>query len=398
MFGNFAHNTERSEIFFTKLKGLCEEAFNEKEVLSSLSKVIEMMVDFFYAENGNFYLILDNKVSSVSSVNEDEVFEIQIDQEDERKLIATNFALDTSQLSLYHSLIHLNLNKINVSLLMPLCYNNNFLGFVTLGRRKEGYYSEHEKFSFTLITSYLSRLVYYSDSYIESSGKTAEEMVLKNLIEPLSGVYVKSYIEKRFKEQMKESIRYKKAESIVLVKVNNLDYIRENYGQQLVNKMIHDTANFISEFIRKDVDLIGKYSEDTFLILLSSTAFNGALIFADKLRVKLSSLKYDSFPDLSIYFSLGMTSLEESDKDKEKVLEKLLKALDNSEKQEGNALSYCYQNRVDEHITQIEKISGLSSDIIRNALENNIFLTDEDGNEIDFTKTVNHNWFNIQKN
>ncbi|MFN8671226.1 MAG: diguanylate cyclase [Candidatus Sericytochromatia bacterium] len=388
-----------SHQFFEKIQNLCHDTFNEKEVITGLSKVLEVIYEFFEPENASFYLILDHKLCSISAINEEDVLEVNIDHEDEKKLIATNFTLDAAQLSMYSSLINLNIDKLRVMLLMPLSYNNNFLGFVTLGRKSlGGFYSENEKFIFTLVVSYISRLVYYSDSYIEASGKTAEEMCLKNLTDPLSGVYVKSYIEQRFKEQMKESIRYKKPESIAIVKVNNLDYIRENYGQQLVNKILHDTGAFISEFIRKDVDLVGKFSDDSFLILLSSTGFHGALIFSDRLRVKLSSLKYDSFPDLFLYFSLGLTSLEESDNDKDKVLEKVIRALENSEKQEGNILSYCYQNKVEEHVTEIEKISGLSSDIIRSALENNVFLLDEYGNEIDFTKTVHKGWFNIQRN
>lgn len=397
MFESGFNFQKRNDEFFHRIKSICNDLAYEKEFITGLSKALTVISEFFDAKNANFYLILNNKVSSINSINENVFLDVDITDEEEKRLIVTNFSLDEQSISLYQCFSPFNTNKVIIKLLMPLSYNNNFLGFVTLGEKHIGEYTDAEKFIFTLTVNYLARLVYYSDSYIESSGKTAEEMCLKNLIEPLSSVYVKSYIEQRLKEQIKESIRYSIDESIVLVKLNDFENIRKKYGQQVINKILYDSGEFINHFVRKDVDLVGKYSEDSFIILLLSTGFDGALIFADRLKVKLASMKFDNFPELSFSFSLGMTSIEKTDKNKEGVMEKLVSALDYSVKEGINRLYYNYGGTITEHVSEIEKISGLSSEIIRDNIENTVFITDEHGNEIDFTKTSNKNWFNIPK-
>lgn len=397
MFESGFNSEKRSDEFFYRMKNLCEDLFYEKEVVTGLSKSLNLISEFFDAKNANFYLIINNKVSSINAFNENSFLDIDITDEEEKRLIATNFSIDEKNLSLYQCFFPFNSTQIIIKLLMPLSYNNNFLGFVTLGEKHIGEYTDSEKFIFTLAVNYLARIVYYSDSYIESSGKTAEEMCMKNLIEPLSSVYVKSYIEQRLKEQIKESIRYSIEESIVLVKLNNFESIRKKYGQQIINKILNDSGEFIYTFVRKDVDLVGKYSDDSFIILLLSTGFDGALIFSDRLKVKLASMKFDNFPELSFSFSLGMTSIEKTDKNKEDVMGKLTDALDYSVKEGINRLYYHYGGSINEHISEIEKISGLSSEIIRDNIENTVFITDEHGNEIDFTRTANKNWFNIPK-
>lgn len=254
----------KNKLFFHNIKQICYELSFEHEILAILAKLLEHTVNYFDARNGNFYLLLNRKIISISSIEESKNIEIVLSDDDEKKLIATDFVLEEEELSFYPSLSVLS-ESSKVRLLMPLSYNNNLFGFITLGGKVNHLeYDEVEKLTLALIINFISRMVFYSHSYIESSGKTSDEIYMKNIVDPLSGVYIKSYIEQRMTESMKEAIRYKKPDSCLLVKIDKFSEIRTKYGQQSANSAFQSVGNSIRTFLRKDIDLAGKFSDDSF--------------------------------------------------------------------------------------------------------------------------------------
>ncbi len=385
--------------FFHDLNSICSELTIESDISNVLSKLMEMLADFLDTDQGSFYLVLDRKITSISSVGENPRIEIEISSEDEKRLVATNFALEEEDLAFYPSLSILTSKALGIKLLSAINYSNNLFGFITLGPKyNKAPYNESDKLILALITNFVARIIFYSNHYIEASGKTSDELYLRNITDTISGVYIKTYVEQRMTEGIKEAIRYKKPYSLTLLSIDKFEDLRKKYGQHAVNALLQEVGIILTNLLRRDVDHAGKYSEDTFIVLLPSTERKGAIIFSERLKTRLSRLAIEKHPNVTITTSLGVTSLEPNDKKKEEVVNKLIEALHHSVKNGGDILSFNYDGLISENLSDFEKATGMSAQLLKNAVENPFYLLDENGNEIDFTKpTGTKNWINIPK-
>jgi diguanylate cyclase (GGDEF)-like protein len=396
MYDNLSNNV-KYKLFFHHLKETCYKLSFEHEITGILANILDHIVDYFDASNGAFYLAIGTKMSCVGAVKESIDSEVTLTDHDERKLISSDFILEEEELSFYPSLLQLN-ERGKVKILAPLSYNNNLFGFITIGKKiNQLDFDESEKVVLSLIANFLARMIFYSHSYLEVSGKSSEEMFLKNIIDPLSGAYIRSYTEQRMSESVKESIRYHHPDSFVLMKIDNVSDIRNKYGQQTVNNIIQLVGGAIKHFIRIDVDLVGRFNEDTFIILLPSTEHEGCKVFSERLKSRIQSMKNEKSFLPPVTLSVGITSLEKEDKSKNDIIHKLKEALEHSVGLGGNKLSFKYQGILSENLSDFEKFAGISSEILMGNLQNDFVLKDENGNEINFTAPIKKHWMNIPK-
>ncbi|MFN8578189.1 MAG: GGDEF domain-containing protein [Candidatus Sericytochromatia bacterium] len=387
----------RTKIFFKEIYYLLDKLKSEHDISIILQNILTHTSDYLDIRNSNIYMYSQDKMVSIASVNESNEIEIAIPKNEVEKLISNFFIIDEESLSFYPSLSELNLNYSRVQVLSPLTYDNNLLGLMTYGHKLKSNFEEDDKLIISLISTIISKIIFYSENYINISHKSADEVYLKTIIDSLSGLYIKSYIEQRMKEMIKESIRYKKADSFCLLKIELFNHLREKYTQSTVNEIINKTGIAIRNFIRVDVDLAGKYSEDTFLILLPSTQIKGAIIFSEKLKSFLKNIKPENIKDEDVFFSIGLTSIEPQDKNNETIFNKLLDALDFSLRKGGNRVSYHYKGELVENLSDFEKAKGMSTDLVKETITHNYTLLDENGNEIEFNTSFNKHWLNIPK-
>ncbi len=390
-------NPKNDKYFFSQLYSLLNDLKTEHDISLNLSKILNIVSEFLDVRNANIYISDKNKFFSVGGYNESNDIEINIPKNESEKMLSNYFVIDEDDISLYPSMIALNQNYLRAKIICPLSYDNNLLGFISLGYKISDDYQNDDKVIISLISNMIAKIIFYSDNYIDIIHKSADEIYLKTIIDSLTGLYIKTYTEQRMTENIKEALRYKKYDSFCMVKVENINTIRENFGQHVVNDIIAKSGNLLKNFIRHDVDLGGKYSEDTFLILLPSTQIKGAIIFSEKLKASLVKIRADHHLDLELSFSIGVTILESKDRNKENVIDKLLQSVEHSIKNGGNKVSFYHESKISENLSYFEKARGLSYDLLKNTIQNTYFLVDEDGNEIQYTNTINHKRLNIPK-
>jgi diguanylate cyclase (GGDEF)-like protein len=346
----------RTKTFFKEIYSLLDQLKSEHDISLVLQKILTHTSDYLDIRNSNIYMSSKDRMVSIASVNENNDIEIKISKNESEKLVSNYFVIDEESLSFYPSLLELNSSYSRVQILSCLSYDNNLLGIMTYGHKISSNYETDDKLIISLISNMISKIIFYSENYIDISNKPADEVYLKTIVDTLSGLYIKSYTEQRMTEMIKESIRYKKADSFCLVKIEMFHELREKYGQATVNEIINKAGNAIKNFIRNDVDLAGKYTEDSFLILLPSTQIKGAIIFSEKLKSFLKRAKPDNHKDMELFFSIGITSIEPQDKNKDSIFNKILDALDFSLKKGGNRVSYHYNNELVENLSDLKKL------------------------------------------
>lgn len=374
----------KTKIFFREIYSLLELLKTERDISSVLQKILNHVSDYLEIRNSNIYMNFKDKMVSIASVNESNNIVLNIPKDESEKILSNHFVIEEEYLSFYPSLSDLNAMYSRVKIISTLSYNRNLLGIITYGNKLESAYENDDKLIISLIADTISKIIFYSENYIDLSYKSADEVYLKTIIDALSGLYIKSYIEKRMTEMIKESIRYKNTDSFCLLKIEMINRIRDEHGQIVVNEIINRVGNCIKNFVRKDVDIAGKYSEDSFLILLPSTQIKGAITFAEKLKSFLDRVKPNNYQNVELSVSIGLTSIESNDRSNETILNKLMDAVDFSIKKGGNRVSYYYNDELVENLTNFEKAKGMSNDLLKETIKHSYTLLDENGNEIEF--------------
>ena len=110
------------------------------------------------------------------------------------------------------------------------------------------------------------------------------EASLKKLaqIDGLTEVYNHTTILKRLDEEFKRAQRYGKNLSCLMIDLDHFKGINDLCGHQRGDKVLKQSAAVIKDHIR-EVDVLGRYGGDEFLVILPETPLNRAGVVADRL-------------------------------------------------------------------------------------------------------------------
>ena len=114
--------------------------------------------------------------------------------------------------------------------------------------------------------------------------------------------------------------RYHFLFSVVLLKVTNYQEIKRVYGSNLTELTMQKISSVLLKTLRKS-DVVGKYTEDSFLFILPFT-YNGGSEVAVQ-RVKDALMNTSFAPVKKVDFAVSIAHLEESDTKAEDMLQRL---------------------------------------------------------------------------
>lgn len=117
-----------------------------------------------------------------------------------------------------------------------------------------------------------------------------EEIKNLSLVDPVTGVFNRRFMEDRLPKEIVRSYRYERPLSLMIATVRNITQIKAEHGHYAGDLVIKKAADCIGEAIRKDIDWVMRYGESEFLIALPETGVQEALIVARRLRLRISSI------------------------------------------------------------------------------------------------------------
>ena len=77
-------------------------------------------------------------------------------------------------------------------------------------------------------------------------------------------------MEKRISEELKRMQRFRRPMGLILVHLDNFKSINVHYGYSFGNEVLKDVSEAMRQELR-EFDLLARYNEDSFLILLPET-------------------------------------------------------------------------------------------------------------------------------
>jgi diguanylate cyclase (GGDEF)-like protein len=160
-------------------------------------------------------------------------------------------------------------------------------------------------------TLILLGLIYYLMSRLIRRFEEAKQMIEKIAItDQLTEVFNRRHIMSRLEEEFEQVKRLKKSVSCIMADIDNFKHINDTYGHLVGDKVLKAISHGIRNTIRA-YDILGRYGGEEFLIIMPDTTLEAATGLAERIRIHVKEEKVN---DAVVTLSLGVVSIEESDR------------------------------------------------------------------------------------
>ena len=166
---------------------------------------------------------------------------------------------------------------------------------------------------------------------LEKSLKDAvDEIQLMSITDPLTGVFNRGYINQHLPLEIKRAQRYGRAFSLVMCDIDHFKNVNDTYGHLAGDVVLQAFGGYLSSCIRQQVDWVGRYGGEEFLVVLPETDLEGAKILAERLRVAVEEgVVVTSGKSIQITASFGVTGCPAVPNQSKITPERLLEEADN---------------------------------------------------------------------
>lgn len=155
----------------------------------------------------------------------------------------------------------------------------------------------------------------------ESIQYMLNEMNEKIIRDELTGLYNKRYINERLQVDINDSVASKLPLSVIMADIDFFKIINDSYGHLIGDFVLRDFAELIQSYVRKDMDWIGRYGGEEFLIVLNNTNLDNAYKISEKIRrgIEDTILNYDGI-EIKLTSSFGIYGVTTNDMNMEELL------------------------------------------------------------------------------
>jgi two-component system cell cycle response regulator len=109
-----------------------------------------------------------------------------------------------------------------------------------------------------------------------------------SLTDGLTGVENRRSLEERLKEQWNHSVRLHEPMAVVMCDIDKFKSVNDDYGHQAGDTVLKTIAQILKSEAR-EIDRVGRYGGEEFLLILPGTVLDAAVTFAERLREKVEN-------------------------------------------------------------------------------------------------------------
>jgi diguanylate cyclase (GGDEF)-like protein/PAS domain S-box-containing protein len=118
------------------------------------------------------------------------------------------------------------------------------------------------------------------------------------------------FINNSFEHEFERAKRYKNHFSLILIDIDNFKQVNDNYGHKVGDDVLINVATIVKQNIRQ-LDLLGRWGGEEFLIICPETKLLQAEMVAEKIREIIEQFEFSE--DLKLTCSFGVTQSDPSD-------------------------------------------------------------------------------------
>ncbi len=157
--------------------------------------------------------------------------------------------------------------------------------------------------------------------------------------DPLTGVNNQAALKAVLKREIALALRHKSKFTVLVAGTNQLQAVKSKHGNLYADYVLKEIAVRILQSIRGS-DIVFRHGKDKFLILLSNTNKNGALLSAQRIQSCISrEFELGEKGDFALNLSMGATTLLEND-DRTSLIGRADDAMEQAKKSDKNSVIF----------------------------------------------------------
>lgn len=208
----------------------------------------------------------------------------------------------------------------NIALSAPLIAHKELFGYLNIYRTEPTPFTDDEK-------QFLDTLLEQSVTAIKKA-HLYEEIQYLATTDVLTKLYNRRHLYTLGKRELERAQRYQQHLSALMIDVDHFKKINDTYGHATGDKVLQELANHLQRQTR-DVDIVGRYGGEEFVVILPNTHLEAAAELAERLRARIDKeitlSRLRNHPGLTI--SIGVASLGDDTPSLESLLDKADTAL-----------------------------------------------------------------------
>ncbi len=169
--------------------------------------------------------------------------------------------------------------------IIPLTRRGQYMGSLNLG----SYHSE--RFIFDMATDFVEHMVSVVSICLENN-LNFETMRRTSLVDTLTGVNNRLFLEQRIGEELDRSQRNEQPLSCLFLDIDHFKSINDGYGHQAGDHVLAEVAGTIKKQLRSN-DVLARFGGEEFVALLTNIGENMSAEIAERIRTCIKNLAVD---------------------------------------------------------------------------------------------------------
>ncbi len=174
-------------------------------------------------------------------------------------------------------------------------------------------YNNNENIFILAIEEYDSKNSQFIISFQKLNPKKKKTNLLEHQrnFDSLTNLYNKNRFLELFAKELRRDIRYKNELTLLMLSLDDFNHIIENTKRIYVNTLFLALSGILVKSLREH-DILARYDDNKFLILLPQTNINGAIVVAEKIRAEIEELSIEGL-NTKVTASFGLSFYEKND-------------------------------------------------------------------------------------
>ena len=120
---------------------------------------------------------------------------------------------------------------------------------------------------------------------------TKKELIKTAICDELTGLYNRKYLHHRLEAEISRAKRYGTSLSCLLLDIDYFKIVNDMYGYDWGDILLRKIAQMLSALVRKE-DVLTRYGDEEFIIILPETTEQQAMIFAERFRKDVEKMEF----------------------------------------------------------------------------------------------------------
>ena len=210
-------------------------------------------------------------------------------------------------------------------LYFPLIVGERVLGAMSIQSPQQQVYQERERSIFRALCAYgaiaLDNAAAYgaaeaaqrrADMSLSELRQTQALLLEQNrqlerlaVTDQLTGLYNRLRLDQTLEEERMRNVRYATNFCVLLLDVDKFKSVNDSFGHPVGDQVLMGIAAVLRSGVR-EVDVLGRWGGEEFLVVCPETSLDGALVLAEKLRMEIQAQEFPKVGRQSASFGVAM--------------------------------------------------------------------------------------------